>query len=234
MAELIVALDLADQVKALELVRALVPTVRWFKVGMELYYSSGPAIIKEIKGQGANIFLDLKLLDIPHTVAQAARVLTRLGINMFTVHASGGQEMISAAIRAANEEAANGGFPRPRVLAVTVLTSMGNTDISLVLGRPTRVEEEVLRWAELARSAGADGIVASAHELERLRATLGRNFLLVTPGIRPLGLASNDQQRTSTPAQAVRAGADYLVVGRPILNAADPVARVKQIISEMG
>lgn len=215
MAHLIVPLDQPDLDAALRLVDLLGDGVDFYKVGLELFTRAGPEAVHRLKERGHGVFLDLKLLDIPNTVASAVRAAAALEVDLLTVHATGGAAMLAAAAAAAEG--------RLRLLAVTVLTSLSADDFARVLDRPVDdVPAEVTRLALLAREAGVDGVVSSVHEVPRLRAALGPGALLVTPGIRLAGGAAHDQARVATPEAAVRAGADHLVVGRAITAAADP------------
>jgi orotidine-5'-phosphate decarboxylase len=225
---LIVALDTDSLPEAEGLVEQLAGAVGMFKVGAQLFTAAGPAAVEMIRKRGARVFLDLKYHDIPATVSGAVREATRLGVTLLTVHASGGTRMLRAAA-----EAAAAGRDRPRILAVTVLTSLDRAALQRELGVPVAVEGHAVHLAGLARDAGCDGVVASPHEAARLRAILGRAALIVTPGIRPAGGAVDDQARTATPALAVRAGADYLVVGRPITGASDPAGAAAAIVAEI-
>jgi orotidine-5'-phosphate decarboxylase len=227
-ARLIAALDTPDPLRAAAWARALAPEVGLVKVGLELFVAHGPAAIGQVAAAGAPIFLDLKLHDIPNTVAGAARAAASLGVAMLTIHAGGGPAMIAAAREAA--EAA--GAARPMILAVTVLTSLGAADLAAtgVAGGPA---QQVLRLGRLAVEAGADGLVCSAHEVAPLRAALGAGVPLVVPGIRPAGAAVGDQKRVMTPRDAVAAGADWLVLGRPLTGAADPAAAAAAIAAEL-
>ncbi|MCL5289851.1 MAG: orotidine-5'-phosphate decarboxylase [Eubacteriales bacterium] len=231
---LIVALDFDSKDKALEMVKKLAPHAGGFKVGMQLYYSAGPDCVRALKEAGANLFVDLKLHDIPNTVAGASRALTRLGASIFNVHAAGGMAMMLAAVEASGEEAAKLGRRRPLVTAVTVLTSIGQDAFSREVGFPCAIRERVVAWASLARDAGLDGVVASPQEIGAIREACGPGFAIITPGVRPAGAAAGDQKRVMTPGEAVRLGADYLVVGRPITNAPDPVEAALAILEEMG
>ncbi len=213
---LIVALDVATEEKARALVRQLGESVSFYKVGKELFTTAGPALVRDLVGSGKKVFLDLKFHDIPNTVAGAVRSAASLGVTLLTVHASGGSKMLKAAAEAATQSAA-----RPTVLAVTVLTSLDSADLEEI-GVNASVEAQVLRLAGLAVNAGCGGIVASAQEAARLRQAMGSGFTLVTPGIRPAGGIAADQARVVTPEDAIRAGVDYLVVGRPISAAEDP------------
>ena len=220
---IIVALDLPNQQKALELAEKLAPLVGAFKVGKQLFISSGPDVVRKLRATGAKVFLDLKLHDIPNTVAKAVIAATDLGVQMTTVHASGGTEMLAAAENAAHEQAAMLRADPLLVLAVTVLTSMDEGNLA-ELGVGGNVQEQVLRLAKLATVAGLRGLVCSPQEIEMLRAELGDDIQLVTPGIRPASSQPDDQKRTLTPAEAITAGANWLVIGRPITGAADPKA----------
>jgi len=227
---LIVALDYAKAPEALELVRRLhgVP-VGMFKIGSELFTAAGPGLVSQIRQEGHDLFLDLKFHDIPNTVAGAVRAAARLGVGLLNVHASGGLAMMRAALEAAREAA-----PAMRVIAVTVLTSLGARDLER-MGISAEPRDQVLRLAEMAAEAGLDGVVASAEEAALLRQRFPRPFLIVTPGIRPAGpgMAAADQKRVATPAAALGAGADFLVVGRPITRAADPRQAALRLLEEL-
>ena len=223
---IIVALDFPDSTSALELVEQLGDLVQWFKVGLELYLSSGNDIVDALKHRGHSVFLDLKLHDIPNTVAGAVRSVASAGADMLTVHASGGPVMMAAAAEAASLLACP-----PKLLAVSVLTSMDAEQLRAI-GVEASPADQVLRLAGLASEAGISGLVASAEEVVALRAGFPE-FTLVIPGIRPAGSSVGDQKRVATPATAVRAGADYLVIGRPITQAADPAAAVRSIVEEI-
>jgi orotidine-5'-phosphate decarboxylase len=223
----IVALDYAGAAAALRLVDRLDPTQCRLKVGKELFTAAGPAFVESLVARGYGVFLDLKYHDIPNTVAAACRAAATLGVWMLNVHALGGIDMMRAA-----REALAGGPARPRLIAVTVLTSMADADL-VRLGIAARVPELVVSLARLAQDCGLDGAVASAQEAAVLRSRCGAGFLLVTPGIRPAQAASDDQQRVTTPAAAVTAGADFLVVGRPVTRAPDPLAALRAINDEI-
>lgn len=230
MPELIVALDRPDARRALELVDRLDSQVDHYKVGLELFTRAGAPVIEALHGRGKRVFLDLKLYDIPNTVAAAVRAAAELRVHMLTVHVSGGVAMMQAALDAAR---ASDGDAGPLVLGVTLLTSLTPGEMGRVWDRPPRpAHEEVGRLAALAHEARLDGVVASPLEAEALRQRF-REFTIVTPGIRPVGAAADDQNRTATPAAAVRAGADYLVIGRPIHAAPDPAAAARAILDEM-
>jgi orotidine-5'-phosphate decarboxylase len=230
---LIIALDVSDGNKALELADMLAPYAGMFKVGMELFYSQGAGIITQIKKRNGKVFLDLKLHDIPNTVYRAARCLGGLGADVINVHAAGGQEMMRQAMLGLKEGAAAAGLGPPLVIAVTVLTSIDQDAFNKQLGLPGRIMDRVLSWAQQAKEAGLDGVVASPLEVAAIRGACGDNFVVVTPGIRPAGSEIGDQKRIMTPAQAVNAGATYIVVGRPVTAAADPVSAAMQIAGEM-
>jgi orotidine-5'-phosphate decarboxylase len=202
------------------------------KIGNQLFTAAGPAAVERAHKRGARVFLDLKYHDIPNTVAGAVREATRLGVFMLNVHASGGVAMMRAAAQAATKAASDFAVARPIVLGVTVLTSLDRKALQAELGVAASVESHVLRLAERAREAGLDGCVASPREVGLLRGALGRGWTIVTPGIRPAS-RSDDQVRVATPASAIRAGADYLVVGRPITAAADPAAAMRAIVEEI-
>jgi orotidine-5'-phosphate decarboxylase len=223
---LAIALDFSDEREAIELVDRLDNTCQWFKVGMELYYAAGNRIVEKLRDRGFNVFLDLKLHDIPNTVAGAVRSATRTGASLLTLHAGGGAAMMSAAAEAASAPGS------PRLLAVTVLTSMDASELAGV-GISTSPADQVLRLAKLARKSGIDGMVCSPEEVAALRRETGSDTLLVVPGIRPAGSATDDQRRIATPAQAIAHGASMLVVGRPITRAADPAAAAQSILHEI-
>jgi len=223
---LIVALDVPGEAEALALVDRLEGTCRWFKVGMELYYAAGNSIVEQLRDCGLDVFLDLKLLDIPNTVAGAVRSVASSGASLLTVHAGGGPAMLAAA-RAAAE-----GPNAPRLIAVTVLTSMDAAQLSAI-GINTDPAQQVLRLARLATAAGIDGLVCSPQETALLRRELGATPLLVVPGIRSADVPADDQRRTATPSAAIASGASMLVVGRPITQAADPSAAARRILAEI-
>lgn len=212
--KIIVALDVDSRQKALELAQALAGSGCWLKVGLELYALSGLGLIEEFKKFGFNIFLDLKLHDIPTTVEKTMRVLVTSGVDMLNVHCSGGYEMMARAAEIAHKS-------DKKIIGVTVLTSMGGTELPTI-GVREETEEQVLRLAKLAQRAALDGVVASAQEARILRRECGPEFLLVTPGIRPAWSEKNDQVRVLAPSQALEAGSNYLVVGRPITMAENP------------
>lgn len=228
---LVVALDGSEE-ESRTLAESLLDSVEWVKVGMTLFYESGPAIVRELREAGFSVFLDLKLHDIPHQVRGAARTLARLGVGMMTVHASGGTEMIEAAVEGAREGAQESGVSAPAVLAVTVLTSIGDADLR-ELGIERSADEQVRMLATVAVKAGASGIVCSPREAAAMRALLGTDVLIVTPGVRPAGSGAGDQKRTATPSEALGAGASHVVIGRPITAAASPARAAADIATEM-
>lgn len=224
--QIIVALDYAEIGQVRNLVAQLDPQRCRLKVGKELFTHAGPAIVSELRQRGFEVFLDLKFHDIPNTVARACQVAADLGVWMVNVHASGGRKMLEAARTALSGERA------PLLIAVTVLTSLDVSDLKEI-GWSGSVEDNVVRLAELTRAAGLDGVVCSPREVALLRARCGPNFQLVTPGIRPASAAMNDQSRTLTPRQALDAGANYLVIGRPITAAENPLAALVAIEAEI-
>jgi orotidine-5'-phosphate decarboxylase len=224
---LIVALDVSTAAEAQKIVEAVGRSATSFKVGKQLFTAEGPAFVRSLVASGRKVFLDLKFHDIPNTVAAAVRSAAGLGVSMLTVHASGGAKMLRAAADAAKEAKTP-----PLVLAVTVLTSLGDGDLQEI-GISGRAGDQVLRLAELARNNGCLGVVASPQEVRKLREMLGTGFAIVTPGIRPAGAEAGDQARIATPADAVRNGATYLVVGRPITEAKDPARAADAILKEI-
>lgn len=231
---LIVALDVDGLEEAKRIARRLQPYAGAFKIGMQLYTSQGPRVVKEIQQLGCRVFVDLKFHDIPNTVAQAGRVLTGMETFMFNVHAAGGREMMRQTVEAVHREADRLGVVPPIVLAVTVLTSFSNEQWLEEVGAKRALQDQVVHWAKLAQESGLNGVVASPREIAAIREVCGPDFLIVTPGVRPAGAELNDQQRVMTPAEAVREGASYLVVGRPILSAADPIKVCQGIVEEIG
>lgn len=227
----LVALDTQDIERAARLARAVAGEVGGVKVGKELFTAQGPDGVRAIAG-ALPLFLDLKFHDIPNTVAGAVRASVHLRPFMVNVHASGGRAMMQAAVEAAREAAEDAEVPRPLVLAVTVLTSLDDDDLESV-GQSGPASQQVRRLALLARGCGLDGVVCSPREIADLRAACGPDFALVVPGIRPQWAAAGDQKRVMTPAQAVAAGADYLVIGRPITGADDPLAAARRIAAEL-
>jgi orotidine-5'-phosphate decarboxylase len=224
---LIVALDVSTAEAARKIVAAVGDSAHAYKVGMQLYTAEGPRMVGELVASGRRVFLDLKYHDIPNTVAAAVREAANLGVSMLTVHASGGGKMLRAAA-----EAANAVNPTLLVLAVTVLTSLDEAELGKI-GLRGGVLEQVLRLTALARSNGCQGVVASAHEAAALREEFGNDFVIVTPGVRLAGSGPDDQARVVTPAEAIAAGASYIVVGRPITAASDPAAEARAILGQI-
>lgn len=234
---LMVALDFKTVEEARTLLKRLEGIPCYMKVGMQLFYAAGPDFVRELKAGGYSVFLDVKMHDIPNTVKGGADSITRLGADMFNVHAAGGLKMMKAALdgaRGALEANSSGSsLKMPRIIAVTQLTSTDLETLNHEIGIPGSVENAVIHYANLAKEAGLDGVVASPLEVKAIKAVCGSEFATVTPGIRPAGSAAADQSRILTPGQAVRQGTDYIVVGRPIMAAADPREATLQIIEEM-
>ena len=230
---LIVALDVHDMATAKNLVTKLGDSVSFYKVGMELFYSVGDEIVQYLKNEGKNVFLDLKVHDIPNTAAGAVCSLARLGADIMNVHAGGGFNMMKTAVEALRREAEKNHVPCPKLIAVTVLTCIDQAEWE-ALGQTTSIKEQILRLAKLAQKAGLDGVVASPLEARLIRENCGKDFLIVTPGIRPQGSSTDDQSRIATPATALANGASHIVVGRPITRADNPAEAAKKILAEMG
>ncbi|MBA4382013.1 MAG: orotidine-5'-phosphate decarboxylase [Sideroxydans sp.] len=226
--KIIVALDYPQAAPALELVQRLEPSLCRLKVGKELFTVAGPQFVEQLQKRGFDVFLDLKFHDIPNTTAQACKAAASLGVWMVNVHALGGRRMMEA-VREALENVAN----RPKLIAVTVLTSMAQEDLNGI-GISASPAEMVSRLAGLTKDSGLDGVVCSAQEAAALRQQCGKDFCLVTPGIRPANAAANDQSRIMTPSAALEAGSSYLVIGRPITQAADPLVALKEISQDIG
>jgi len=222
-----VALDVSSAEHARRVVQNLGEAVATYKVGKQLFTAEGPGIVCDLVSSGRKVFLDLKFHDIPNTVAAAVRAAAELRVSMLTVHASGGSKMLKAAVEAANQSAT-----KPMILGVTVLTSLSDADLHEI-GVSGNVLSQVLRLGSLARSAGCQGLVASAHEARELRRELGYGFEIVTPGVRPVGAAIGDQARVLTPAEAIAAGATRIVVGRPVVEAADPARAAREMFDEI-
>ncbi|MFH0935550.1 MAG: orotidine-5'-phosphate decarboxylase [Candidatus Omnitrophota bacterium] len=220
-AKIILALDVDNFQRAKYLLRRLYPKIKIFKVGIHLFSACGPRIIKAIREKGGEVFLDLKFFDIPNSVANAVRQAVRLKVRMLTLHISGGAQMLAAAVKAAREEAGRLGLKRPLLIGITVLTSRE--------GKPG----DVLMLARAGLKSSLDGMVCSAREAQVLRKKLKKRFVIITPGIRP-GACADDQRRTATVKEALRAGSDFLVIGRPILQAKDPLAQAEWILEEIG
>ncbi len=221
---LIIALDVPDAKAAQRLIQQIGDRAVFYKVGLQLFIAEGPRFVAELVQSGRKVFLDLKLHDIPNTVAHAIQSANGLGVNMLTVHASGGVEMLKAAVEAAG--------PHLNILAVTVLTSLNDRQLQEV-GVEGGATDQVLRLAALAATTGCHGVVASPREVSELRRALGEGLAIVSPGIRPAGIGKDDQERVATPREAIRAGASHLVVGRPVTHAAGPVQAIEAILAEM-
>ena len=230
---LIVALDVHSMDEVESLVETLGDSVGFYKVGMELFYSMGAQVIEYLKGKQKKVFLDLKLHDIPNTVASALRVLTRLGVDMINVHATGGLIMMEKALEAVKDEAEKLGIERPKLVAVTILSSISLKDWNR-MWPDIDLDDQAVHLAKLVQEAGLDGVISSPMEAETIRQTCGEDFLIVTPGVRPAGAAINDQSRITTPAIALGSGATHLVVGRPIRLALNPKHAAENILKEMG
>ena len=225
---IVIALDFKDKTSTLNLVNQLQPDLCRLKVGKELFVRCGPDLVKELIDKGFDIFLDLKFHDIPNTVAAACQAAADLGVWMVNVHASGGRKMMQAAC-----EAIAGSSHQPLLIGVTVLTSLSREDIAEI-GLDIEPQQQVLRLAKLAKDSGLDGVVCSPLEAALLKQQVAEDFCLVTPGIRPAGSDTGDQQRIMTPAKALQAGSDYLVIGRPITASSDPLKSLQEIIAECG
>ncbi len=231
--KIIVALDVNRLDELEHLVNQLRPVIKIFKIGAELFTACGTEAIDTVRRKGCRVFLDLKYHDIPSTVMKAARAAARQSVYMMTVHTSGGLKMMQKAVEAAREESARLRTEPPLILGVTVLTSLDRKDMKSV-GIEGGVEEAVLKLVRLARKAGLDGVIASPKEVSLIRRSTGKNFLIVTPGIRPIWTQRSDQKRVATPREAIDMGADYLVIGRPITAQQDPKSAAEKIIREVG
>ena len=230
---IVVALDVDTIEQALSLVEGLRGLVGMFKVGKQLFTTAGPEIVRRIIGMGEKVFLDLKFHDIPNTVAKTSVEAARLGVSIFNLHAMGGSRMMRAAVDAVSETVERERMPRPLILGVTVLTSHTQESLNEI-GIDRRLEDEVVALTRLCKASGIDGVVASPHEIIRIREAVNhRDFVVLTPGVRPTGAVLNDQSRVMTPAEAIRAGADFLVVGRPITAADNPVLAAQKILEEI-
>ena len=231
--QLIVALDVENLAAASELVTTLSDDVKWFKIGNQLFTTVGPAAVKLLHDAKKNIFLDLKFHDIPNTVAGAVASATKIGANIINMHASGGLEMMRAATEVAEKQASELGIPQPTLLGVTILTSIDEANFQRDFGTQRKLEDQVAYQAELSQKAGLDGVVASPLEIELIRKVCGNDFVILTPGVRPTWAAANDQQRVMAPAEAIDAGADYIVVGRPITASNNPREAARAILQEI-
>ncbi|MEO2068868.1 MAG: orotidine-5'-phosphate decarboxylase [Desulfurobacteriaceae bacterium] len=229
---IIVALDFDSKDKALNLVDTVKGKINHFKVGLELFSRCGTEIVREISSRGCKVFLDLKYHDIPNTVKSAARVAIESKVWMYNIHALGGFEFMKSVAEFNKEYAEKVGAPKPLLIAVTILTSMGNEDLKSI-GIENEVETQVLKLAELAKKAGLNGVVCSAREVKKIKENLGSNFLTITPGIRPAWASKDDQKRIVTPKDAVKLGTDYMVIGRPITRAEDPREAAERILKEV-
>jgi len=230
---LILALDVNDPGDALDIVDRFSEWVTTFKVGLELFTTAGPEIVKKIHGRGKKVFLDLKFHDIPNTVVKASVVVTRLGVSMFNLHASGGFEMMRRTSETVVETCLRENLPRPKIIAVTVLTSISQDEFKKDMGYQHGIRTHVKHLSAMAHRAGLDGVVASGHEVSAIRNSLGSGFIIVTPGIRPSWSPPDDQKRTMTPKEAIRNGADYLVVGRAVLSQKEPEKAIELILLEI-
>jgi len=228
---IIIALDVGDRETAFSLAEEL-KTAKIFKVGLKLFTAEGPSLIQSLRALGKDVFLDLKLHDIPNTVSETVKVCVGYGTRLMTLHASGGREMMSRAAEAAHSEAENSGFPKPGLLAVTILTSLNDEAIQEI-GMPAKTEDQVIKLAKLAEESGMDGVVCSPREIEIVKQETGPKFLVVSPGIRPSWAAANDQKRIMTPSQALKKGADHIVIGRPVIAAASPAKAFDKILQEI-
>ncbi len=230
---IVVALDVDTDRQALSLVDQLRGTVGMFKVGKQLFTAAGPDVVRRIIGMGERVFLDLKFHDIPNTVAKAGVEAVRLGVSIFNLHAMGGSKMMRAAVEAVKETTEREGIPRPLILGVTVLTSHSQESLTEV-GIEKKLEDQVVALARLCESSEIDGVVASPQEIVPIRKAVDNpGFVILTPGVRPAGLALNDQSRVMTPAEAIKAGASFLVIGRPITGADDPLKAAQKIVEEI-
>lgn len=229
---LIVALDFPTMEEAVATVEALGDSVTYYKVGMELYYSAGADMLTYLKNANKNVFLDLKLQDIPNTVAKSLAVLTKLGANMMNVHAVGGGKMMAEAAKSVANAASELGIERPKLIAVTILTSMDDEQFN-DLNYSNTISEQVVSLAKLAKASGLDGVVASPMEAVAIRKACGEDFLIVTPGVRPTGSSLDDQARIATPSGALKNGASHIVVGRPITKAENKIKAANDIVAEI-
>jgi len=229
--KIIIALDVKNKEEARKVLESL-PEARVFKVGLELFTAEGPGMIDLVKSYGKEVFLDLKLHDIPNTVAGAVRAAVKHGVSMLTLHTSGGREMMKKAVETARETAEKENKPLPLLLGVTVLTSLKDDDLKEI-GFSAGTREQVLRLARLATEAGIEGLVCSPQEIDLLRAELGQEIKIITPGIRPAWAEAQDQKRIMTPAEAIKKGADFLVIGRPITQAQPPAEAFARVVREL-
>jgi len=233
LAELVVALDLPTKEEAFGIIDRLDGVADFFKIGPVLFTAYGPEIVTGIVKRGLKVFLDLKFHDIPNTVAGAGAAAAKLGVEIFNIHTSGGFDMMTATREAVDRTCEHGGLELPKILGVTVLTSLGQENTDRIFGPGELVKNRVTRLAGEAKKAGLDGVVASPWEISEVKETCGSGFLVLSPGIRPAGTGGDDQARIMTPAEAVARGSDYLVIGRPVTGAADPAAAAADILEEM-
>lgn len=231
--KLILGLDMDDAAAAYNLIDKLSPHIKYFKVGLQLITKDGPRMVMTLKRKGLKVFYDAKFYDIPQTVYNACYEATRLGVNMVNVHASGGPKMISFGRQAIEAAAAKLQVEKPLLLAVTVLTSFENKDLKNILKTKVQVKEMVLHLAKMAKKAGADGVVCSPHEIKAIKKELGKDFIVVTPGVRVGKIEKDDQKRIKTPYDAIKDGADYIVVARPILQAEDKLDMIEKILKQI-
>ncbi len=230
---IILALDIADYDEALDIIQKFKEHIDIFKVGHELFTSAGPEIVKKINSMGKKVFLDLKYHDIPNTVSKSALAAAQLGVFMFNVHTLGGLEMMKQAAQTLVEFSLKKNIAKPRLLGITILTSIDQAALRDELGIVQSMRTQVKHLAGLALKAGLDGVIASPQDIETIRSHCNHGFLIVTPGIRPLWTPQDDQKRTMTPKKAIRRGADYIVIGRAIMSQPDPVKALKQIENEI-
>lgn len=230
--QIIVPLDVSTETDAIALID-LLPEVTFWKVGLELFVSTGSNILKNLKSRQKRIFLDLKLHDIPNTVAGASRAAARYGVDLLTIHSTCGKEALTLAHAAIQQGASEAGVPPTKLIAITVLTSLSTRQLAFELKIPLELPDYALQMALVAQEAGLDGAVCSPQEVEQLKASCGKDFLLVCPGVRPSWADAGDQKRSMTPKQAIASGADYLVIGRPITAAKDPKAAWQRICDEL-
>ena len=231
--KIVLALDVDSDVQALKLCEELKDYVGLFKIGSQLFTRFGPSMVKKVIEMGAGVFLDLKFHDIPNTVAMAAREAVRMGVGMFNVHACGGAEMMKQTALMVQKTCAESAIPEPVTLAVTILTSMSEDVLKNEVRCSASLESQVLHYASLAGKSGLKGVVASPHEIASIRGQMGPGFVILTPGIRPEWSQKNDQKRIMTPREAIKAGADYIVIGRPILADPKPLDAAKRVVDEI-
>lgn len=230
---LIVALDLGSKEAALNMVDMLKDHVGLFKVGYQLFMEGGPKVVKEIKKRGVEIFLDLKYHDIPNTVSEAAIRAMRLGVSFFDIHALGGVEMMRRCVEACREVSIIEGIPVPKILGVTILTHLDQEMVESEIGLNGSIEDNIIRLIRFSLDAGLDGVISSPEEVRGIRKEFGERPIVITPGVRPIWSSKDDQIRTKTPSEAISDGADYIVVGRPILRSSEPVKAVLMILDEI-